>query len=122
MQSEIKIDNLELEVYLGWSEQERKALRPIQISMHLKLPSVPKATLSDMLQDTLCYQDIEDKLIEDLSHTTVHLLERFAYSVYQSIQHLLPPQTAFSISVTKSLGSTRGTRTFSLHSDAYFGA
>ncbi len=116
MQSEIRIEGLEYDVYLGWNAEEREALRQIQISIHLFSPVLPRAVLTDELTDTLCYQTIETALTAAVQHKTFRLLEHLGYFCYECIKPLLPEGIEFSLSVCKDLGEKRGTRAFVIRS------
>jgi dihydroneopterin aldolase len=114
--SEIIINNLTFEAYLGWSEHERAKPRRVEITISLKFPYIPQAVHSDDLAETLCYQEIEDRLSHCIQQQTFRLIEHLAYRCYENIQDLLPQNAHCSISVTKYLEGSRGSRTFVLRS------
>ena len=118
MTTEISIDHLPLTLFLGWDETERQTPQTVHLSLRIKPHIAPKALTSDLLHDTICYQSIETSLIQHFQHHTFRLIEHLAYCCQQKVLALLPEKTSLSLTVTKDLGPTRGTRSFTLTTEA----
>ena len=114
----LHIDNLELEVYLGWSEHERDRVQTVCLSIELISPTLLKAALTDHLDDTLCYEALETALLHALNAQTFHLIEHLGYRAAQILKALLPKSIEFKLKVRKNLDEHRGSRSYILHSHA----
>lgn len=114
MGCKLKVEDLELQVYLGWTEHERKKTQPVILSIEFIFDQLPAAVFSDNLQDTICYAEIEQMLRKKIAHQKFNLIEYLGQECYTLIQSMLPPSLSFKISLTKFLGVPHGTRTFEL--------
>jgi 7,8-dihydroneopterin aldolase/epimerase/oxygenase len=113
MQHRLKIENLELQVYLGWPEAERQALQQVLVKVTLQFNGLPTAALSDDLKDTVCYAQIADALM-GLNQQSFKLLEHLGHRCYELIQPHAQSATKIELSITKFLSSKEGARTFEL--------
>lgn len=113
----LKVENLELMVHLGWSDEERRRVRRVLINIEFILNELPKAVVSDDLQDTpVCYHKIEMILRREIEDNEFKLLEYLGYRCYELIKEALPAGVNFKFSLTKFLRDTEGSRTIELSS------
>lgn len=101
IESKIILHELELPVFLGWSEAERlrKQMVMLDITLHFKTP--PLACQTDQLKDTVCYQFLADKIKDHLETRKFHLLEHLGFDVYTLIKTIFPADTRVQISISK---------------------
>jgi 7,8-dihydroneopterin aldolase/epimerase/oxygenase len=99
--SSLFINAVELEVFLGWPNEERMRRQVISVDMELRFPSVPQACTSDNLKDTVCYRDLIEKLRAEVAVKKYHLIEHLTVEVYNIVKSLLPQQTTLSVSLNK---------------------
>ncbi len=97
----LTINQLELELYLGWPNEERLRKQTVMLDLVIKFPFTPKACESDHLGDTVCYRQLIEKLRETLSDQKFHLIEFVTHEVHRIIKTLVPPATTVSVSLTK---------------------
>ncbi len=114
MQSVLKVEQLELQVHLGWAEIEREASQRVLLSIEFYFSELPKAALTDELNDTICYAKIEGVLLSEINLQSFKLLEHLGYRCYELVKNAIPKGQDFKLSVTKFLTETQGSRTFEL--------
>jgi dihydroneopterin aldolase len=80
----ICINNLELFVYLGWAAKELAHGRKVSADIAIQFAELPKACITDDLTDTICYDTLIQEIHKHISEKKFHLLEHFAYALYQT--------------------------------------
>ena len=60
----LSINQLELDLFLGWPDEERQRQQTIMLDIVLQTPTPPNACITDNLDDTVCYQHLIKKLRE----------------------------------------------------------
>lgn len=95
------INELELEIFLGWPDDERVRKQVISLDIEIAFPSIPKACSSDDLKDTVCYHELIKTLRKKIGETKFHLIENVSQEVYQIVKRLLPPKSTLSVNLTK---------------------
>lgn len=100
LHTSITLRQLKLQIYLGWSAQERLKKQPILLDIQLKFRNVPKACHTDNLADTVCYATLVEK-IQQITQQRFRLLEHLAHEIYQIIQKNIKKQTTISLKLTK---------------------
>ncbi len=116
MQSVLKVEHLELQIHLGWTAAEREVRQRVLLNIEFYFLELPKAALTDELNDTICYAAIENMLMKEVNLQTFKLLEHLGYRCYELVKSAVPKDQNFKLSVTKFLAEAQGTRTFELRS------
>lgn len=114
MHSTLEIENLDLQLHLGVSSAEQQQSQRVSFSIKLQFQALSAAVQTDDLDDTWCYQQLEDLLRETLCARSFHLLEHLAYVSFNLIRTLIPAEVDLWLRVTKYLPDGRGSRSFSL--------
>jgi FolB domain-containing protein len=99
--STLHINNLELNVNLGWRTQERKKDQGIVIDLIIRFPTPPKACNSDLLEDTFCYATLIEKIRAHLNQKHYKLIEHLCADIYGLVKANLPKKIKLNISLTK---------------------
>lgn len=97
----LSINKLELQVHLGWSEEERQGKQSVFIDIEIRYPDILRACLTDQLADTVCYHQLVDLIREKITPRPFHLIEHLSYEIYQITYPLLPEKSALSVRVLK---------------------
>ena len=97
----IFLNNLELPLFLGWTDNELHQQQIISLDIKLSFNSPPNACLSDNLSDTFCYDQLIQEIQNKFATQKIRLLEHLGYKLYQKIKLQLPPKTLVTIRVTK---------------------
>ena len=66
MQSVLKVEHLELQIHLGWTAAEREVRQRVLLNIEFYFLELPKAALTDELNDTICYAAIENMLMKEV--------------------------------------------------------
>lgn len=99
--STIKINQLALDVSLGWTEEERKNLQTVYLDIQLKFTKLPKACETDDLNDTVCYDKLISTLKNALRERQFRLLENLAKEIYFIIKSCLAMEVRINLTITK---------------------
>jgi 7,8-dihydroneopterin aldolase/epimerase/oxygenase len=116
--SSLFINALELELFLGWPNEERIRQQIVTLDVEIQYSSPPKACSSDHLQDTVCYRELIEMLRAKVGSKHYHLIEHVTQEVYTALKTVLPSSCHLSVHLTKhpqiqGLGSV----TFSYHDE-----
>jgi len=85
--SQLCIIDYELGVYIGVSKQEKMLKQKILISIKVDFKNLPKAIITDSIDDTLCYHNIcnQLKLSNDKVYSTIEYLCNELYNLLHKI-------------------------------------
>ena len=95
------ISKLELNVHLGWTQDERVRTQTVFVDIEIRYADAPRACHTDKLEDTLCYDQLIRVIREKLSKQHFQLIEHLANTIYHCIQSLLPDNTRANVRVHK---------------------
>jgi dihydroneopterin aldolase len=99
--STLAIRNLELDIFIGWPDEERVREQTIVIDINIDFLKPPKACTSDALEDTFCYAKLINKIKEELYPAKFHLVESLTATLYQIVKRHLKNSANVVIHVTK---------------------
>jgi dihydroneopterin aldolase len=100
--SQLCIRRVELSVFLGWSEEERKHKQSVFLDIDIVFSTPPPACVTDDLQDTLCYAALTKDLQDYLQKKEFHLIEHLAREIYRFVKsYSSSPTYRHYIHVTK---------------------
>jgi dihydroneopterin aldolase len=97
----LTLHELELSVFLGWSDAENQTPQRVSVDIQIKFPAPPRACQSDDLQDTVTYDALVALMQEKTATRKFRLLEHLCYEIHQLLKTQLPHQTAVSVAVKK---------------------
>lgn len=99
--SSLLLRALELEVVLGWPEEERAQTQKVALDIHMQFLQPPIACETDDLHDTYCYDTLVQKIKKHVSTRPFRLLENLGYEIYQHIKQNLKTDISVCIRITK---------------------
>lgn len=97
----LNIQDIELQTYLGWPDDERAEKQSVWVDLSLVFPVVPKGCDSDQLQDTWCYAELITKLREQIGEQHFHLIEHLSKFLHETLKAHYPDGTKIQVHVTK---------------------
>jgi len=101
MRATLRLDRLRASARLGWDEEERRAPQPVTIDVTLHFLSLPNASESDELKETVDYAAIATHLAALCGLGEYRLLEKLCRVLYDTVRTLVPPDAAVEVTVTK---------------------
>ena len=99
--AQLNLDQLELNLSLGWSEAERGQKQIILLDIMINFAEPPKACITDQLEDTYCYDTLIKQLVETIAPKSFKLIEHLAYEIYVFIKKFFSQAVSVNIIVTK---------------------
>lgn len=111
----LKIEDLEFRVYLGWPDKERLKEQLVLINIDIFFETIPAACASDKLDDTFCYSHLIKTLHEKIGQRHFHLIENLCHELYKIVKEIVTVPSQIIISVTKhpNIPGLKGGVTFS---------
>lgn len=107
----LSIRGLELDVTLGWLDNERSKAQTVLLDVDMYFPKPPLACHTDNLKDTICYSTLIQTIRNGIATKHFRLLEHLSQTIYQIIKSYLQDTVKINVSVTKHpaiLGLTGG--------------
>lgn len=99
--SSMKLQGIELQIHLGWSEQERQKRQTISLQLDLYFPEPPAACETDNLADTLCYDHLINNLKNHIENRPFKLIEHLAKEIYKFTKKSTNSEIVIKVHVTK---------------------
>lgn len=96
----LKINQLKLSVCLGWGEKERARSQTILVTFAINMPA-PKASRTDQLKDTICYDTLIKQIQAHVKHKEYRLIEFLSQDLYTLIKSALPNKSRLEITILK---------------------
>jgi len=101
MQGILNLNKLILSVSLGWTEEERKQLQDVSLSLAIQFKQLPLACTTDELGETYCYDQLSQKLQQHIASKSYKLLEHLAYDIFNVVRECIDSRHHILITVTK---------------------
>ena len=112
----LKISNYELLVHLGVSKNEKEKKQKVLLSIEVYFATLPKASITDNIKDTICYNGICDGL-EDFNGKTFNTIEGFAHKVFTFLNNISKPNhLKLQVDKFPDIKNLKGSVSFSIDS------
>ena len=95
------IENYEIPVHLGCSQEERSLPQLVSFQIELSSPQNSTANKSDQLNDAICYASLCGIIGETVGTRHFHLLEFLAQEVFNQVRKSVPANTHLVIQAHK---------------------
>lgn len=99
--SRLVLSQLELPIYLGWTETERSQQQAVFIDIYIQFSEPPLACKTDQLSDTYCYDALIKLVKAKIITRTFCLVEHVAYEIYHVVKHYLGSDKHVLINIIK---------------------
>lgn len=96
----IIINGLSLSVNIGVTDNERSIAQKIIIDLKIYFEKMPRGCISNDINDTLCYKNICDLIIEN-SQKKYNLIEHFGYCLFNQVKNIIPTEHKMMLKVKK---------------------
>jgi len=87
MKTQLMLKNYKLNINLGWDEAERQTKQSVYLDIKIRFLETPKATLTDKLNDTICYDELTKAIDAFCENKSFKLLEHFTHELYKFLQN-----------------------------------
>lgn len=98
----LNLYDLKLSVVLGVPDWERVAPQIVSLDLQIWFHIPPKGCHTDLIQDTLCYKALSEKIESLVTHRSFHLIESLAYTLYHGIKVELPSRAELALKLKKN--------------------
>ena len=105
----LRLEGLSFLIRLGCSEEERRLPQEVRISLEVRFPEAPLGTLSDKLEETVCYGMLADGLRAYFNGREFSLVEKVAQEAFQILREFCP-RTLVAVEVEKVRPPVEGLR------------
>ena len=99
MNSQLKLEKLNLQVKLGHTVEERHLPQRISLQIKLVFDRLPEACINDSLMSTICYAELADDLQRFCDDRSFKLIEALTYQLYQFLKIKLSKKTNDKINI-----------------------
>lgn len=99
MYCQLLLENISLKVNLGCLEEERSFPQRVMLQIKLQFASVPLASMTDNLHDTLCYDALACGLQEFCDTRSFKLIETLGYQLFQFLKKRISETTSEHVKV-----------------------
>lgn len=97
----LKVRRLRLNVHLGCTAEEQKNLQPVDVNLTFKFEGLPTGSVSDELEETLCYDKISTLLKNKVENKYFKLVEKLAFELFAEVRNFATPNIKLWIEVIK---------------------
>lgn len=111
----MQISDFRLLLHLGNTDKEQRQPQEVSFSITVRFSELPKAMTTDFLHDTVCYEQLTDRIRNRCQNRSYHLIEHLAFDCYADLEETLLRNTSFHLCVTKLRPPVEG-----LHGGAKF--
>jgi dihydroneopterin aldolase len=101
IESNIFLQGLELDIFLGWPDEERRQKQKVSVDIKIHYDEPPLACTTDNLEDTTCYDSLINTIKENILHREFHLLEYLGREIYLLVKNILRNDALISIWINK---------------------
>lgn len=86
----LQVFGLQLQVYLGCTEQERSVKQTVTVNIEIRFETVPAAVKSDQLTDTICFDVMTKKVQEIICKKHYNLIEHMGNDIFEIVKKEAP--------------------------------
>lgn len=97
----VALNNLRIRAHIGVTDKEQNELQDIDVSFRIYFPGIPKACLSDDINDTICYHQMSEIIRKYCAENRVRLLEYLCYQLHTKIKESIEIPAAVWVKVDK---------------------
>ena len=119
LNSKIQLDELEIQLHLGVSQEERAEIQSVWISLAFEFSSLPESTSSDLISGTVSYSSLSKLLKSEFSGSDIKTIEYMGFSAFDLISENIDQVGRLTLSIRKfpSISGLKGGALFELSGD-----
>ena len=119
LNSKIQLDELEIELHLGVSEEERTKTQSVWISLTFDFFALPESTSSDLISGTVNYSSLSKLLKSEFNGSNIKTIEYMGFRAFNLVSQDIDQVGRLTLSVRKfpSISGLKGGALFELSGD-----
>ena len=119
LSSKIQLDELEIQLHLGVSEEEREKPQSVWISLTFEFSALPESTSSDMISGTVNYSSLSKLLKSEFNGSNIKTIEYMGFRAFNLVSQDIDQVGRLTLSVRKfpSISGLKGGALFELSGD-----
>jgi FolB domain-containing protein len=95
------LEDLQLNIHLGVSAEERKNQQLVKISFYLHQPVLPNVTIDDNANDYLCYNKVAQIIHDYCINKEFRTIEFLCYQIHQLIKKSVSTEVKVKVILEK---------------------
>ena len=119
LNSKIQLDELEIQLHLGVSEEEREKPQSVWISLTFEFFALPESTSSDMMSGTINYSSLSKLLKSEFNGSNIKTIEYMGFRAFNLVSQDIDQVGRLTLSIRKfpSISGLKGGALFELSGD-----
>jgi dihydroneopterin aldolase len=119
LNSKIQLDELEIQLHLGVSEEERAKPQSVWISLAFEFSALPESTSSDLISGTVNYSSLSKLLKSEFNGSNIKTIEYMGFRAFNLVSENIDRVGRLTLSIRKfpSISGLKGGALFELSGD-----
>ena len=116
LNSKIQLDELEIQLHLGVSEEERAKIQSVWISLIFEFFALPGSTSSDLISETVNYSSLGKLLKSEFNGSNIKTIEYMGFRAFNLVSEDIDQVGRLTLSIRKfpSISGLKGGALFEL--------
>lgn len=106
--NQITLTDLELQLRLGWPEEERQAIQTVLVTLTLRFAEMPAGCKTDELDGTVCYDQLSQQITQHCEKKTYKLIEHLGYDIYCIIKSIKAIDCRVTVKKKPAISNLKG--------------
>jgi len=119
LNSKIQLDELEIQLHLGVSEEERAKIQSVWVSLTFEFFTLPESTSSDLISETVNYSSLSKLLKSEFNGSNIKTIEYMGFRAFKLVSEDIDQVGRLTLSIRKfpSISGLKGGALFELSGD-----
>ena len=119
LNSKIQLDELEIQLHLGVSEEEREKTQSVWISLTFEFFALPESTSSDLISGTVNYSSLSKLLKSEFNGGNIKTIEYMGFRAFSLVSEEIDQVGRLTLSIRKfpTISGLKGGALFELSGD-----
>ena len=119
LNSKIQLDELEIQLHLGVSEEERAKIQSVWVSLTFEFFTLPESTSSDLISETVNYSSLSKLLKSEFNGSNIKTIEYMGFRAFNLVSEEIDQVGRLTLSIRKfpSISGLKGGALFELSGD-----
>ena len=119
LNSKIQLDELEIQLHLGVSEEERTKIQSVWVSLTFEFFTLPESTSSDLISETVNYSSLSKLLKNEFNGSNIKTIEYMGFRAFKLVAEDIDQIGRLTLSIRKfpSISGLKGGALFELSGD-----